>query len=45
LVTLAKAYGKKCGDIGYDDRADLNGDCSVSLADLVILSKQYGKSC
>jgi hypothetical protein len=45
LVILSKAYGKKCGDTGYDDKLDLNGDCSVSLADLVILSKNYGKVC
>jgi hypothetical protein len=45
LVILAQTYGKSCGQPGYDDRADLNGDCSANLADLVILAQNYGKNC
>jgi minor extracellular serine protease Vpr len=42
MVILARAYGSKIGDKGYDNAADLNGDGRVDDADLQILRQHYG---
>jgi hypothetical protein len=42
MVALARAYGSKTGDSGYDNMADLNGDGRVDDADLQILRQHYG---
>lgn len=43
LVTLAKAYGQKNGEMQYRDYLDLNMDHCIDIYDLVILSKNYGR--
>jgi len=43
LYLLAKAYGSKCGDSNYNEKADLNCDCKVDYNDLYILAKHYGQ--
>jgi hypothetical protein len=40
LAIIKASFGKKCGQTGFDPRADLNGDCVVDVRDLAIVSKQ-----
>jgi hypothetical protein len=40
---LAKAYGSKPGEPNWNPKADLDGNGTVGLSDLVILAKNYGK--
>jgi hypothetical protein len=48
LVTFARAYGSNCGknscscDLRWNPDADLNGDYTVNLQDLVTLAQHYG---
>jgi hypothetical protein len=42
LLILAASYGKSSLQVGYDSRADLNGDGTVGYADLLILAAGYG---
>ena len=47
-MSIVKAsFGKKCGQVGFDSRADLNHDCVVDVRDLAIVSRQLpaGTSC
>ena len=44
LVTLARAYGSKPGELGWNPNADLDDNGIVGLTDLVIMAKNYGKT-
>lgn len=39
------SYGKSRGQSGYNTNADFNGDGKVNHEDLLILAKNYGKTC
>jgi hypothetical protein len=43
LNIIRAAFGKQCGQTGYDIRADVNQDCVVDVRDLVIVSQQVPK--
>jgi len=43
LVILAKAYGSRPGDTGWNSNADIDGNSVVGLSDLVILANHYGQ--
>jgi hypothetical protein len=40
LALLKGSFGKKCGQAGFDPRADLNGDCVVDIRDLAAVARQ-----
>jgi hypothetical protein len=40
LAIMKASFGKKCGQAGFDSRADLNLDCVVDIRDLAPASKQ-----
>ena len=43
LVILAKAYGSRPGEPGWNPNADLDDNGNIALTDLIILTKNYGK--
>jgi hypothetical protein len=40
---MQATFGKMCGDIGYDGRADFTGECVVDLIDFTILRGNFNK--
>ena len=40
LAILKASFGKRCGQAGFDSRADLNQDCLVDVKDLVQVARQ-----
>jgi len=43
LVILAKAWGTKPGQPGWDPRADINYDNKIGIFDLVVIARNYGR--
>jgi hypothetical protein len=41
---LRATFGKACGDVGYDDRADFTGNCLVDASDFNVLRANFGTS-
>ena len=39
---IGSNFGKKCGDSGFDLRADINKDCMVDILDLVLMGGNFG---
>ncbi len=44
LFRVARAFGKSCGNAGFDGRTDLNKSCLVDGTDLSILAGKFGAS-
>ncbi len=42
LIKVRGAFGKRCGDPGWDDRLDLNGSCTISITDLILVRGHFG---
>jgi len=40
LSVIKASAGKKCGQAGFDPRADLNQDCVVDVRDLIVVARQ-----
>ncbi|HBB41713.1 MAG: hypothetical protein COW73_07145 [Nitrospirae bacterium CG18_big_fil_WC_8_21_14_2_50_70_55] len=42
LIRVRGAFGKVCGDPGWNDRLDVNGSCSISITDLIQVRGHFG---
>jgi hypothetical protein len=42
LIKVRGAFGKQCGDPGWDDRLDVNGSCTISITDLIQVRGHFG---
>jgi hypothetical protein len=40
LAIVKASFGKRCGQAGFDPRADVNGDCVVDIRDLAFVSRK-----
>ncbi len=47
LAIMKASFGKKCGQAGFDSRADLNQDCVVDVRDFATVTRQIpaGSRC
>jgi hypothetical protein len=45
LAAIGIAYGRSCGDPGYNPDADLNCDCKIDIFDLAIAGMNWGSVC
>ncbi|HEX5041930.1 MAG TPA: MopE-related protein [Candidatus Polarisedimenticolaceae bacterium] len=44
LAIVARAFGRSCGQTGYDPDADLTRDCGIDGEDLAVLAAEFGHS-
>jgi M6 family metalloprotease-like protein len=44
LSFMSALYGLSCGQAGWDDKADINADCSVNIQDFAIAGGNYQES-
>jgi hypothetical protein len=44
LALLGVAFGKSCGNAGFDRRVDLTRDCRVDGDDLALLASLFGQA-
>jgi hypothetical protein len=44
FALLRATYGLRCGDTGYDGRADYTGDCLVDISDFTLLRDNFGQA-
>ncbi len=42
LIKVRGAFGRSCGDPGWDDRLDVNGSCTISITDLIQVRGHFG---
>jgi hypothetical protein len=40
LAIIKASFGKRCGQSGFDSRADVNKDCVVDVRDLAFISQK-----
>ena len=44
LNLISAAFGRRCGEVGYNRLADTNKDCLVNVLDLTSVSKNIGRT-
>jgi hypothetical protein len=40
LAIVKASFGKRCGQAGFNSKADVNGDCVVDVRDLAFVSQK-----
>ena len=43
-LAMLQSFGLRTSDVGFDHRADVNGDGQVDVADLLVLATNFGRT-
>jgi hypothetical protein len=45
LALMGGRFSSSCGDVNWDERADINNDCTVNILDLAMAGGNFGATC